>query len=495
MLNLCELRRAVPILDRKLAGSRVQRFVQPDDTRLAVLFHGPDGNLNLLLSCRPEFARICTIEKLPEAPLCPPSFVQFLRAHLVRARFDGITPSSHDRTAAIRLGTPEGIFRLILSILGPRSNVYVVDPAGRLVHAMRALEATRTDLRVGEPWTEMAGSPPTEGTDRWRDVADENYLPAIADFYDRSERLREAAAVSRRIETALGREEKFLARKAANLLEDLGEARQAAEYRHKGELLKSALYVIRPGDESVTVTDHETGEQVVIPIDPKLSPSENLEHYFARYQKESRGIAQIQQQLDEVQAAQQEVESLRERLQSAVKAEEPALEALNELASHPRVRRLLARYYPARKPQLPVKIAGKKKIPSKLLPRRFRTEQGLEIWVGRSDEGNDYLTTRLARGNDLFFHLEGYPGSHVVLRTEGREDPPSNALLDACELAVHFSKMKDSSSAEVHVTAAKNVKKPKGAKPGLVYVVRGKTIHLRHDPKRLRSILASRLED
>src|SRR5881409_3443510 len=54
----------------------------------------------------------------------------------------------------------------------------------------------------------------------------------------------------------------------------------------------------------------------------------------------------------------------------------------------------------------------------------YRSTDGLEIWVGRSDEGNDYMTTRLARGNDLFFHLEGAPGSHVILRTEGRADPP-----------------------------------------------------------------------
>jgi predicted ribosome quality control (RQC) complex YloA/Tae2 family protein len=104
------------------------------------------------------------------------------------------------------------------------------------------------------------------------------------------------------------------------------------------------------------------------------------------------------------------------------------------------------------------------------------------------------LTTRLARGNDLFFHLEGYPGSHVVLRTEGRTDPPPKSILDACELAVHYSKMKNADRADVHMAPIKNVKKPKGAKPGLVYVRSGKTVHLKRDPKRLQNILASRLD-
>ena len=115
--------------------------------------------------------------------------------------------------------------------------------------------------------------------------------------------------------------------------------------------------------------------------------------------------------------------------------------------------------------------------------------------MGKNDDGNDYLTTRLARGKDLFFHLEGSPGSHVVLRTEGREDPPPEALLEAAELAVHFSSQKGSGRADVHVAAIKDVSKPKGAKPGLVHVHRGRTLHLRRDPARLERILGARLDE
>jgi predicted ribosome quality control (RQC) complex YloA/Tae2 family protein len=134
-------------------------------------------------------------------------------------------------------------------------------------------------------------------------------------------------------------------------------------------------------------------------------------------------------------------------------------------------------------------------MPARLRPRRYRSATGLEIWVGRSDEGNDHLSTRLARGNDLFFHLDGSPGSHVVLRTEGRSDPPSEAVLEACELAVHFSKQRGASRAAVHVAPIKNVKKPNGAKPGLVFVHGGRTVQLRHEPARLRRTLEARIED
>ena len=119
-----------------------------------------------------------------------------------------------------------------------------------------------------------------------------------------------------------------------------------------------------------------------------------------------------------------------------------------------------------KKPALP---AAYRSLARKLHPRRYRSAEGLEIWVGRSDEANGVLTTRLARGKDLFFHLDGAPGSHVILRTEGREDPPSEAILDACELAVHYSKQKNAGRADVHVVPIKNVKKPKGAKRCLLY--------------------------
>ena len=120
---------------------------------------------------------------------------------------------------------------------------------------------------------------------------------------------------------------------------------------------------------------------------------------------------------------------------------------------------------------------------------------GKEEGLGRSEEGNDHLSMRLARGKDLFFHLDGAPGSHVILRTEGRPDPPQESVLEASELAVHFSKQKNASRADVHVVPIKNVRKPKGTKKGLVYVTGGKTVHLRREEARLERVLESRIDD
>jgi predicted ribosome quality control (RQC) complex YloA/Tae2 family protein len=497
MLSLRELRRAARILEKRLGGALIQRLVQLDDYHLVITFYASGMNHHLLLNCLPQFARLSLLAEAPQAPAIPPAFAQYLRAHLGRAAFVAAEAANDDRRLALVVRAREGEFRLILSILGSRTNIYLLDDEGRLMYAVRRLEDTRPELVLGQAWTNPPGKLRSEGIDRWEAVPDELYLESIQKTYAELELTAEFESLVRKMEQALIKETSFLERKAANLSEDLGEALSAEEYRRKGELLKTVLHAVRPGAASVPATDFETGEEVVIPLDPQLSAAENLEAYFRRYQKDSRGAGAIRRQLEVLQKYQREISALQERLRDLAGGSDRNLKELMGFAQQPLVRKLLARRYPPRAAvRAPKGLARPKEaIPGRLLPRRYRGEHGLEIWVGRSDEGNDYLTSRLARGNDLFFHLEGYPGSHVVLRTEGRKDPPPEAILEACELAVHYSKLKDARSADVHVVPIKNVRKPRGSKPGLVYVSKGKTVHLRRNRKRLEDILASRLDE
>jgi len=496
MLSHLELRRAAAILDPMLAGTVLHKIVQTDGLSLVLGFRGETDRI-LFLCCRPDFARLSLLPEMPGAPTKPPTFAQFVKARLSRASFESIAVAAANRQVHLRLGTPAGRFEIILSILGARSNLYVLDSEGKLAHAARPLEETRRELVLGGAWSDPSGALPSAGVDRWEGVSDGEFLSAIEETYTHLERSREVANLSRKLENALGKEHAFLDRKAVNLQEDLGEALAAAEYKRRGELLKGVLHTIKHGDDSVRALDHATGETLVIPLDPSLTPSGNLEAYFGRYQKELRSVAAIEEQIESVRKSQTAIAELQSLAEGLLANADPSLESLKRFADLPQVRRLLGRFYPSRRPQAPVaqKSAGKKEVAARLLPKRYRTTNGLEIWVGRNDEGNDYLTTRLARGNDLFFHLEGYPGSHVVLRTEGRVDAPQESVLAACELAIHFSKLKEANRADVHVARVKDVKKPKGAKRGLVYVSRGKTIHLRRNAKRLEDILASRLDE
>jgi predicted ribosome quality control (RQC) complex YloA/Tae2 family protein len=494
MLSLRELQRAVRIIREKLLGATLRRIVQPEALKLVLTFECPEDKQHVLLTASSENARISLTGRLETVPSSN-SFYEYVRAHLIGSVLAAIESAVDDRQASLKLQSGSDVFTLILSILGTRSNIYLLDGEGRLLHAMRALEDTRSELKIGEAWTNPKGTVPSAGRDRWEEVPDAVYLESVEKIYQQLELRYKADLVARRIQQALKKEKAFLDRKSINLQEDLGEAKQAESSRHKGELLKNVLHTIKHGDRQVAVTDYQTGETFEIPLDPKLAPAANLEAYFARYQKQVRGASAIEQQLKDLESGRAELEAIEQALENSLRIDPPDLQALESLESQHNVRQLIHRYAPKRRPTPPVPQPSKKKdVPSRLLPKRYRTQDGLEVWVGRNDEGNDYLTTRLARGNDLFFHLEGYPGSHVVLRTDGRSDAPPNSLLDACELAVHFSKLKNSGHADVHVAPIKNVKKPKGAKPGLVYVRSGKTIHLKRDPRRLQNILASRMD-
>ena len=505
MLSLCELRRAVAAVERERLGARLERAVQVDGFELVLILSGGGGRpardkCHLLLSCRPGFARLAVLAKPRKAPPTPPGFVSYLRAHVEGGRLEEVRIQNDDRQALLRFRTAEGSMDLLLSILGPRSNLYLIDGAGILVGSQRPLDQTRRDLRGGEPWRDPETRPPGEGEDRFAERPEEELLAAIEEHYQTTEAETRKDLRIQRIAQALKKHRSRVERKLRNLGRDAETAAAAPELQRQGELLKSALGSLRQGADQVLVKDFETGAEVRIPLDPALSPAENLQKIFKRARKAERQAHKTQQQLGEVRGRLEELDALRSECDGLAEDGEPGPEELDAFAARPAIRRLLDRYFPAppeeKSPAQKKAIwrIGKTEIPPRLQPKRYLTTDGLEIWVGKSDEGNDLLTTRLARGRDLFFHLEGSPGSHVILRTEGRGDPPSESLLEAGELAVHFSKQKNSTRASVHVAPIKHVSKPSGTKPGLVYVHRGRSIDLRRDPARLKRILDARIE-
>jgi predicted ribosome quality control (RQC) complex YloA/Tae2 family protein len=132
----------------------------------------------------------------------------------------------------------------------------------------------------------------------------------------------------------------------------------------------------------------------------------------------------------------------------------------------------------------------KRKTPAPRLPyRSFRALHGSEIRVGRSARDNDDLTFHHARGNDAWLHTSDVPGSHVVLCLAGAPESDPEELLDAAHLAVHFSPLRGSRRASVHVARRKEVHKPRGAKAGLVTLSGGRILHLRVQPERMTRLL------
>ncbi len=539
MLSRAELERAAAVLHERLAGAWIDRIVQRDASTVELTAErtfergaeriaergvecgadhvAGDGTPRVarrdagvpapllpsrrrclvVVSCDPRHAHVGEAESFAAAPPAPLPFAQLLRARLGRSRIESISCASGDRQLEIGLVSGRGAYRLVLQILGPRSNVYLLDGAGAIAGALRPLPETRRDLALGAPLTLPETRPPPAGIDRFASVPGADLLQAIERHYAAEIREARTEGLVRRIGRALTRERQRLARLEAALRRDAAGLRPAEDLRRAGELLKGALHAIPAGAEQVTVRDWETGQDAVIPLDPRLSPAANLEKTFADYQRAKRRERATGERASALTAEQGRLAELRVDFDVIGEGGAVDPDALERFASRPEVARLVARHPlpgEGRRPRAPAapKRGGP---PARLRPGRYRTHDGLEVWVGRSAAGNDHLTTRLARGNDLFLHVEATPGSHVVLRTGGRKDVPQESLLDAAELAVHFSKQRQASRATVHVAPVKDVRKPKGAKPGLVQVLRGRTVSLRRDAARLERVLAARIDD
>ena len=492
----------VASLARQLEGHRIQEIAQPDAQSVVLGTYGhmdPDDARRqfLLLTCHPQTARISQVERMPKALAKPPHFTQYLRAHVKGATLTGFDTAAGDRIVRLALSTSDGLRTLLISLMGRRTNVYLLDEGDRLLVTLRPLEATRPELELGRPWRPPGSHAPLHGDDRFSSVPDEELLAAVEARFGAVDAKSLASGLHKQIDHALRKHQRRLSRKLEKIEREMKAAQESIELARHGELLKTQLGRIERGQTEIEVADPETGENISIALDPARSPSENLDRIFKRYQKAVRRLTKGGAQEDAVRAAYAQAQSLKRDFD----ARDDAEASLRNFSERPDVAPILKRYAP--RPPTPtgrvqkqdpgeVRL-GKLSVPRRLAPRRYKTAGDLEIWVGRSDAANDHLTTQLARGKDLFFHLDGAPGSHVILRTEGKSDPPSDAVLDACELAVHFSKFKRTTRADVHVVPIKNVRKPRGAKPGLVMVHGGKNIHLRRDEARLTRILEAQV--
>lgn len=240
----------------------------------------------------------------------------------------------------------------------------------------------------------------------------------------------------------------------------LQKAERADLLRHQGELLTAYFHLIRPGAQEVQVPDYtQEGQLVTIELDPRLSPSANIQRIFKRYHKAKAGQRHSEELLAAIWAEKEYLEGILLQIELA-----DSTDLLKEIEAE--LRR--TGYLRARAPK------AKEKAASPSGPERYLSPDGLTILVGRNNRQNDQLTFHLTGPNHLWLHARGTPGSHVAVLAEG--DIPNDTLLLAAQLAAYFSAQRNSPKAEVDYTLRKYVRKPKGAKPGFVHYERAKTI-------------------
>jgi predicted ribosome quality control (RQC) complex YloA/Tae2 family protein len=271
--------------------------------------------------------------------------------------------------------------------------------------------------------------------------------------------------------------------------------------RRMGEILVAHQGEVPRGATQVTLPDHAggPGATILIPLDPALPPAANAERYFKAARRGRRGSLRVAARLQETEGELARVHGWAQRVADASRLE--TLEAVQkDLEAAPRVLAPRDRAALAGRPAESAKDgrdrtgrggATRRRVVGPE-PRRFLSSDGLPILVGRDTEGNDYLTTHVARSQDIWLHVQGRSGSHVVIRVPPHaNDVPRRTLIQAAQLAAYYSQARNDGKVPVDYTLRKYVRKPRKAKPGLVTISQEKTIIVSPD-KSLVQKLATR---
>lgn len=299
---------------------------------------------------------------------------------------------------------------------------------------------------------------------------------ALDDYYslrDTNERLgQKKGDVVRVVKNGIDRCEK----KVSIFNDKLRDIADREKLKLFGELITANIYCIPSGAKSARVLNYysENEEYLDIPLNEYRSSQDNAQKYFKQYSKAKSTHLNVNRQLEDTFSELQYLESVKTMLQNCNLKQEID-EIRQELIDQGYIKSSVK------------KNTKKKKLDKPSAPLEFVSSDGFQILVGKNNKQNDLLTLKTAGAYDLWLHTKNIPGSHVIIRTE-RQEVPDSTLLEAATLSAYHSSAKMSSNVPVDYTIVKNVKKPSGAKPGMVIYESFKTIVVTPDEEKLLKI-------
>jgi len=283
---------------------------------------------------------------------------------------------------------------------------------------------------------------------------------------DKLDRIHQKSqAIKKSIQVKLERSLNKLAKQKQELLD----SQKREKYKVYADLISANLYRIEKGMEEVELENFydENLSKITVPLDKKLSGTENAQMYYKKYAKLKNAYKLLLSQIPETEKEIEYLENVLNSLDNCTEIVE--LEEIKE--------ELIMEGY--LKGKLP-----KNKTSKSSKPHHYISSDGFHIYVGKNNKQNDVLTLKTARKNDLWLHAQKMPGSHVIVRVENKPIPEST-LLEAAMLAAYYSKGKNSNNVPIDYTEKKNVKKPKDAKAGMVIYENYKTIFVTPDKEKI----------
>lgn len=504
-----------------LVGGKIDKVAQPNREEIVLAIRGGGQNVKLLLSANPGGPRMHFTREVRENPATPPMFCMLMRKHLTGGRILAVEQPPDERIVQLRLEVLNDLGdrvprTLVLEAMGRRANLILLDEENRIIDCIRRiggdLSAQRSilpglfyhlpELRPGvspligrelafRGLSEDQVEEMTQGVFqptmllRGGKSVDFTFLPVLQygpetisqpyesfsqlldDFYASREAVQKGDQKGSELLKAVQRAKDRVVRRIAQQEQELLSTLDRERKREIGDLLTSNLYAMEKGMAKLRCVDFydPEGGEVEIPLDPLLTPQQNAAKYYKAYTKAKTAEGILTLQIEKGKVEQNYLESVLESVRLA-EGERDLQEIRLELTASGYLRR-------------GAKATTKTKVTTK--PMEFRSTAGLRITVGKNNTQNDKLTTKLAGKQDLWFHTQKIHGSHVILWTEGM-DPDLESVTQAARLAAWFSQAQESTKVPVDYTPVRHVKKPGGARPGMVVYTTYQTAYV--DPDR-----------
>jgi len=475
-LNWKEINLILEELD--LSGSQIQKATQSAFDVIGLRIHKKGVTRQLLIALSPGACRLHeTFKPFPKSDK-PLRFAQFLNSRIVNGWIENAEQLGTNRIIRLLVRKGEFCYKLYIRLWSNAANFIVTDEDGNVLDAMRR-QPKKGEITGGHYVPESASGQKENENREYviRDFPDvdsgsnNSFNAKIDTFYAEKggalslEALKEQAR--RNCEGSIGRLQAALEKLKAKEA-DYASADRLREY---GDIILANIAAINPGDEWLEADNFYADGKIRIKLDPHARPSAQAELYYDQYTKAKNGLDNIRA---EITAGQQELDTIEKKLATLLAEDNPLVLA-----------RLLKTG--AAKPH-PAAMQDKKRP-----GLSFRRGEWLII-VGRDATENDTLLRRHVKGGDLWLHARDFPGSYVFIKQRPGKSFPLEILLDAGNLAIFYSKGRNSAEGNLFYTPVKYLRRAKNGPKGLVIPTQEKNLHIKLDEKRLKELESCRVE-
>ena len=456
-LNYKEIDAVLSEID--IENSHLQKIKQPNFHTLYLEFYKPGGRFGLTICLAPGKTRLHLAESAPANEIKLQRFAQFMRSRIRGGRVISMEQLSSDRIVRLEILRADETLILWIRLWSGAANIIASDAEGNV------LDAFYRRPNRGEVSGGLFTLPESKKSAREFKIRElpgnGSFNEKIRTLYESSDYEEELARLREKALKKVSADEAKAVSTLKKLEKKVSQYEQYETYKQTGDLLMSNLHLIKRGDKWVKVSNYYgDNSEIEIELDPTLSAEKNAENYYTRYRKAKSGVEKVEQ---DIQNHRLIIKNLKDDY-ARISTEEDLAVLKDFLDS------------------IPKQVS--KDIKERAPGLNYRSGP-YTILVGRSSTENDRLLRNWVRGNDIWLHTRDYPGGYVFIKTIKGKSVPLENLLDAGNLALFYSKGRNSGRGELYYTQVKYLRRAKDGPKGLVLPTQEKNLSVILDQARL----------